>query len=57
MAVYRSSDRAVIDRSFFQRDPLVCAREMMGCLLVSETTAGRIVETEAYDAGSLRRRR
>lgn len=39
-----------MERRFFQRDPLICAREMIGCLLVSETTAGRIVETEAYDS-------
>jgi DNA-3-methyladenine glycosylase len=37
-----------IARSFFQTDPLTCARTLIGCELVWGKTAGRIVETEAY---------
>ncbi len=39
-----------IDRSFFQRDPVTCARELIGCELVWKNCAGIIVETEAYAA-------
>ena len=39
-----------ISREFFQRDPLVCARELFGCTLGYGNTAGIIVETEAYAA-------
>lgn len=38
----------MIERSFFQRDPVVCAREMIGVELVWGRCAGIIVETEAY---------
>ncbi len=34
--------------SFFERDPLVCARELIGTELVWEKCSGVIVETEAY---------
>jgi DNA-3-methyladenine glycosylase len=34
--------------SFFERDPLVCARELIGTELVWEKCSGIIVETEAY---------
>ena len=37
-----------LDASFFQRDPLVCARELVGTLLIWNRCAGVIVETEAY---------
>ena len=37
-----------ITREFFQRDPLICARELIGCELVWNQTGGVIVETEAY---------
>lgn len=37
-----------LTREFFQRDPLICAREMIGCELVWNDTAGIIVEVEAY---------
>lgn len=40
----------MLDRSFFQRDPLTCARELIGCELVWKQCAGIIVETEAYAA-------
>ena len=39
---------AQIDRAFFETDPLTCAQSLIGCELVWGTTAGRIVETEAY---------
>lgn len=35
---------------FFRRDPLTCARELIGCELVWNDCAGIIVETEAYTA-------
>lgn len=37
-----------IDRSFFDRDPRVVARELIGCELLHHGVGGRIVETEAY---------
>jgi DNA-3-methyladenine glycosylase len=37
-----------LTREFFERPPLVCAREMLGCTLTWGKTAGVIVETEAY---------
>lgn len=37
-----------IERQFFQRDPVTCARELIGCELVWKSCAGIIVETEAY---------
>lgn len=37
-----------IGRVFFQRDPVVCARELLGCELIWNGCGGRIVETEAY---------
>src|SRR5438874_9955348 len=53
MGVSRSPDGAVtkfLPRTFFQRDPLTCARELIGCELVWNDCAGIIVETEAYSA-------
>ena len=44
----RKSER--IGREFFERDPLTCARELIGCELVWNECAGIIVETEAYTA-------
>lgn len=35
-------------REFFKRDPLTCARELIGCELVWRECGGIIVETEAY---------
>ena len=40
----------MLDRAFFQRDPVTCARELIGCELVWKGCAGIIVETEAYAA-------
>jgi len=40
----------VIGRDFFQRDPLTCARELIGCELVWNGCSGILVETEAYTA-------
>ena len=37
-----------ITADFFQRDPVTCAREMIGCELVWNGCGGLIVETEAY---------
>jgi len=33
---------------FFTRDPVTCARELIGCVFRWKGCAGRIVETEAY---------
>ena len=41
----------MIPREFFQRDPVECARELIGCELVWKKCAGIVVETEAYCAG------
>lgn len=40
----------LLNRSFFQRDPVTCARELIGCELVWKSCAGIVVETEAYAA-------
>lgn len=39
-----------IGREFFQRDPVVCARELIGGLFHWGDCSARIVETEAYAA-------
>jgi DNA-3-methyladenine glycosylase len=38
----------ILPQSFFERDALVCARELIGEILVHGETSGRIIETEAY---------
>ena len=38
----------IIRRGFFQRDPITCARELVGIDLIWGKCAGIIVETEAY---------
>lgn len=38
----------IIIPEFFERDPLACARELIGCHFHWHGCAGRIVETEAY---------
>ncbi|WP_221225070.1 DNA-3-methyladenine glycosylase [Aporhodopirellula rubra] len=49
---FRLSGTRRIERSFFQRDPAMVARELLGCALVhfhhGEWLGGWIVETEAY---------
>ncbi|MEP6671892.1 MAG: DNA-3-methyladenine glycosylase [Chthoniobacter sp.] len=40
----------ILPRTFFQRDPITCARELVGCELVWNSCTGLIVETEAYTA-------
>ena len=39
---------ALIGRDFFQRDTLLCARELIGTTVVWERCSGMVVETEAY---------
>src|SRR5262245_36895962 len=39
----------MLKRSFFERDPVTCARELVGCRLTVGEFGGIIVETEAYD--------
>ena len=45
-----SSDGSVkrMTRGFFRRDPVLCARELVGCQIELNGCAGIIVETEAY---------
>jgi DNA-3-methyladenine glycosylase len=38
----------IIRPPFFRRDPIACARELVGAELIWERCAGKIVETEAY---------
>jgi DNA-3-methyladenine glycosylase len=38
----------IIRPSFFRRDPITCARELIGAELIWGRCAGKIVETEAY---------
>src|SRR5437899_10332471 len=40
----------VIRSSFFKRDPLTCAREVIGTELIWDECSGVIVEVEAYAA-------
>ena len=39
-----------LQRSFFERDVVLCARELIGCTIGFGETKGMIVETEAYAA-------
>jgi len=39
-----------LTRSFFEQDPVTCARELVGCHWRWDDCEVRIVETEAYDA-------
>lgn len=41
---------ASLERSFFERDAVLCARELIGCTLGLGSATGIIVETEAYAA-------
>jgi DNA-3-methyladenine glycosylase len=38
----------MIGRRFFRRDPIICARELIGTELIWNRCRGRVVETEAY---------
>lgn len=40
--------RRSLTSEFFRRDPLICARELIGCEMVWQGCGGVIVETEAY---------
>ena len=40
--------RPILSSSFFERDPLVCARELVGAELIWGKCSGIVVETEAY---------
>jgi DNA-3-methyladenine glycosylase len=40
--------RPILPSSFFQRDPLICARELVGAELIWGKCSGIVVETEAY---------
>ena len=44
-----------LDGSFFRRDPVACARELVGATFIWHGCAGRIVETEATAAGGIPR--
>jgi len=43
-----SPEPGFIGREFFERDPLTCARELIGCELIWNDAAGVVVEVEAY---------
>lgn len=47
-AAVATGKRPFLQPSFFQRDPLLCARELIGAELVWGKCTGIIVETEAY---------
>jgi DNA-3-methyladenine glycosylase len=49
-AVPRVETPRLLGRDFFRRDPVSCARELIGCELVWNGCGGIIVETEAYAA-------
>lgn len=40
----------IVRASFFERDPAICARDLIGAELIWGDCTGRIVETEAYNA-------
>jgi DNA-3-methyladenine glycosylase len=42
---------AVLPRSFYRREAVAVARELLGKIIVRDDTAGIIVETEAYPGG------
>jgi DNA-3-methyladenine glycosylase len=45
-----SPEPRFIGREFFERDPLTCSRELIGCELIWNDAAGVVVEVEAYAA-------
>ena len=42
--------KKILRAPFFKRDPVTCARELIGCELIWGDCSGVIVETEAYNA-------
>ncbi|MEM1442776.1 MAG: DNA-3-methyladenine glycosylase [Verrucomicrobiota bacterium] len=38
----------MLSKDFFERDPVTCARELIGCTLVHKGCSGIVIETEAY---------
>lgn len=42
----------IVRASFFERDPVTCARGLIGAELIWGNCAGRVVETEAYNAAN-----
>ena len=42
----------MLPHAFFERDPLTCSRELIGCELVWDDCAGIVVETEAYSVAN-----
>lgn len=44
----KAAGARILSPAFFERDPLVCARELIGHELVHGPCHGRILETEAY---------
>jgi DNA-3-methyladenine glycosylase len=40
----------IVRAPFFKRDPIVCARELIGTQLIWDDCSGVVVETEAYNA-------
>lgn len=46
MAVVKKA--SILPPDFFERDPLLCARELIGMQLTHGGCSGRIIETEAY---------
>ena len=45
-----STEKQLIRRQFFQRDPLSCARDLIGAELIWGDCSGIVVEVEAYAA-------
>jgi DNA-3-methyladenine glycosylase len=50
MAVASRAAHEILRATFFRRDPLACARELIGAELIWGRCTGIVVETEAYTA-------